>query len=936
MNYAGFQDEIRTIGRLGLIVALIVGNNCLEDVCGAAPAAGAQQDLTWPPINRQCKPWTYNWWLGSAVDRQNLARELDRYHEGGLGGIHIVPIYGAQGTERRWVPYLSPQWMANLDMAVIEAAARDLGVDMTTGTGWCFGGPGVTVDQAGIGVTAMNIDFPTDGHLPKRFAHRKTNWRFLEAVSPQGRRTDLSDRIDGAGKLRWRPDAATKGWKLVGVGLWPTGIQVKRAAPGGEGFMINPFYGKSMGNYLESFTRAFDDYRGAKPRAMYHDSYEYAMAAWSPDLPEEFAQRRGYKLEDHWEQLAGFGDADLVARTWYDYRETISELMLEKVFPQWTAWCRQRGFITRYQAHGSPGNLLDLYALADIPETEMFGHGGPDPLVSRFDEDLGKADRDTLASKFASSAAHVAGRPLVASETGTWLAEHFHETFEEMKCLVDRLFVSGVNHVFYHGCVYSPDDVPWPGWLFYASTQMNPRNPLWREATTLNRYIARTQSVLQSGQSDNDVLLYWPVCDLWMSKTSGVEMMAVHNRFWVPKLAYTLSERGFAFDYVSDRQLVGLTTTGVALVAPGGRYRVLMIPASRTIPLETLEAALKLAQQGATVCFATPVAQDVPGLARLDQRRAAFRRLLAVLGAGDDQKVRSITAGAGRILVGPALETLPAADIRREGIADHAGALFVRRSHVEGRYYFIANQSVQSMDGWFTLATSADSVVAMDPLSGRTGVAATRSAGDGGCAVRLDLLPGHSLILRTFTRRTVAGPAWDVPHAGATLATLAGPWQVEFIAGGPAMPKPWTAATLSSWTTNGDPATESFSGTARYSLRFDRPTANGRMVLDLGEVRHVARVRLNGQELGTLIMHPYCLELPVDRLQAVGNRLELEVTNLGANRLRDLDRRKVQWRKFYFVNIRYTGFDAAQWPVEDSGLLGPVTLRKLQERPGGH
>jgi hypothetical protein len=226
---------------------------------------------------------------------------------------------------------------------------------------------------------------------------------------------------------------------------------------------------------------------------MYHDSYEYAMAAWSPDLPEEFAKRRGYRLEDHWEQMAGFGDPDLVARVWYDYRETISELMVEKVFPQWVAWCRQRGFLTRYQAHGSPGNLLDLYALADVPETEMFGHGGPDPLVSRFDQYMGKADRDTLVSKFASSAAHVAGRRLVASETGTWMAEHFHETLEEMKCLVDRLLVSGINHVFYHGCVYSPDDVPWPGWLFYASTQMNPRNPLWREAAALNGYIARAR-----------------------------------------------------------------------------------------------------------------------------------------------------------------------------------------------------------------------------------------------------------------------------------------------------------------------------------------------------------------------------------------------------------------------------------------------------------
>ena len=107
----------------------------------------------------------------------------------------------------------------------------------------------------------------------------------------------------------------------------------------------------------------------------------------------------------------------------------------------------------------------------------MFGRGDRDPLRSGFDERFYEGDRELLICKFASSAAHVAGKRLVAAETGTWMAEHFCETFEELKCLADLLFVSGVNHVIYHGCCYSPDDAAWPGWLFYASTQMNPRTP---------------------------------------------------------------------------------------------------------------------------------------------------------------------------------------------------------------------------------------------------------------------------------------------------------------------------------------------------------------------------------------------------------------------------------------------------------------------------
>jgi hypothetical protein len=105
---------MRTIVRLGLLVAVILANACREDGCDAALAGGPQQDIAWPPLRRQTKPWAYHWWLGSAVDRQNLARELDRYHAGGLRGIHIVPIYGAQGVLGRWVPYLSLPWMAGL------------------------------------------------------------------------------------------------------------------------------------------------------------------------------------------------------------------------------------------------------------------------------------------------------------------------------------------------------------------------------------------------------------------------------------------------------------------------------------------------------------------------------------------------------------------------------------------------------------------------------------------------------------------------------------------------------------------------------------------------------------------------------------------------------------------------------------------------------
>jgi hypothetical protein len=206
-------------------------------------------------------------------------------------------------------------------------------------------------------------------------------------------------------------------------------LRVKRFAPGGAGWMLNPFYADAMRHYLQRFTDAFAKYDGPKPRAMYHDSYEY-NCNWSPDLLAEFEKRRGYKLQAELPLLFGKEENDRVARVKSDYRETISDLMIERAWPVWNQWSRDHGFITRDQAHGSPANLLDLYALADIPETEMFHN-----------------DRSKLISEFASSAAHVAKRKLTAAETGTWLNEHFTETLAELKSLFDDMFLSGVNHI---------------------------------------------------------------------------------------------------------------------------------------------------------------------------------------------------------------------------------------------------------------------------------------------------------------------------------------------------------------------------------------------------------------------------------------------------------------------------------------------------------
>src|SRR5207247_2170784 len=156
----------------------------------------------------------------------------------------------------------------------------------------------------------------------------------------------------------------------------------------------------------------------------------------------------------------------------------------------------RHGALSRNQAHGAPGNLIDLYAAADIPETEIF---------ARYEE------RHVPMLTFSSSAAHLSGKRWASSESFTWLGEHFQVSLADLKPAADFLMLSGVNHMCYHGVPYSPEDVPWPGWLFYAAVNFGHNGGLWHDLPAFNAYVTRCQSMLQEGRPADDVLLYFPV-----------------------------------------------------------------------------------------------------------------------------------------------------------------------------------------------------------------------------------------------------------------------------------------------------------------------------------------------------------------------------------------------------------------------------------------
>ncbi len=189
----------------------------------------AADDLAWPAIGREQRPWAYNWWCGSAVDKENLARELRRYRDGGFGGIHIIPIYGVKGCESRYIDFLSPKWLDMLNFAIEEGRRLDLGVDMTTGTGWCFGGPNVPPEHGGQAVVLKRFPLPLAERLDPL---EKTHWQVLVACAGDGQRLDISDKLLPDGRIDWQPNGA--GWTLYGLGggrrTWPSSAPPQAAS----------------------------------------------------------------------------------------------------------------------------------------------------------------------------------------------------------------------------------------------------------------------------------------------------------------------------------------------------------------------------------------------------------------------------------------------------------------------------------------------------------------------------------------------------------------------------------------------------------------------------------------------------------------------------------------------------------------------------------
>ena len=925
----------------------------------------AAQQLAWPEITRENKPWTRWWWPGSIVTPEDLTAAMEKYQKAGLGGMEIAVIYGVKGQEDKFINYLSPKWMEMFTYTLKEAERLGLGIDLANASGWPFGGPWVEPADACKNINykiftlsggqklAEKIEFiqqplvravgqkPDITKLKDPISKNKDlqlyaldQIRFekplplysLIAYSDSGKMLDLTGFVTPRRELEWT--APPGNWTLYALFEGWHGKQAERAGPGGEGDVIDHFSGQAITNYLLHFDSVFKDYDLKYLRGYFNDSYEVddasGQANWTDDLFYEFWIRRGYDLAEYLPALFQKDIPEKNARVLSDYRQTIADLILEKFTTHWTTWANRQGKTTRDQAHGSPGNILDLYAASDIPETE---------------------GNEITKFKFASSASNVTGKKYTSCEAATWLNEHFISSLSDVKKVTDLFFLGGINHLFYHGTCFSPRNEPWPGFLFYAAVEFTPVNPFWNDFAGLNTYVARIQSFMQQGMSDNEILLYFPIFDRYADYGRGMlehfdAINPAYNGTPFKTAAEMMLEKGYTYDYVSDLQLKNTVFFDDMLQTEGNIYKTLILPGSKYIPIETFMHILQLAKEGAKVIVYGDFPENVSGLANLEEKNKIFSQLKAGINfsATNNPAVSRATYGKGMILTGNDLnELLAFAGAKRESMRDNHIS-FTRRETEKGYNYFILNQGDKAFDGWLPLQKKALTTVIFNPLTGSFGIARSRQAGNGNTEIYTRLLPGESLIVAVYNS-IIKGLPYIYFDAIAAPKELTGKWKVDFIDGGPALPDSKEVSQLSSWTEFGGDAVKDFSGTARYLINFTRPEGNAdAWELNLGTVRESARVTLNGQEIGVLIGPDFRIILDRKQLKK-DNILEIKVSNLMANRIAYLDRNNIEWKKFYNVNMsarmrqntKNGIFDASSWQPRESGLIGPVTITPMNK-----
>jgi hypothetical protein len=720
---------------------------------------------------------------------------------------------------------------------------------------------------------------------------------------------DLTAKMHSDGTLDWTPPAGD--WVVLRFGYSLLGITNHPATAEATGLEVDKldrrFVKKYMDNYLDSYKAVVGaDLMGKRGiKYVINDSWEAGPQNWTDNMVAQFKQLRGYDPMPWMPVLAGHvvESAEASDRFLWDFRKTIADLVANEHYEQLEATLHERGMGHYGESHEAGRALIadgmEVKKMNEVPMSAMWTQSlGVNKEMYGFNAD----DRESA------SVAHIYGQNIAAAESMTAGPEaSWAWSPATLKPTADQEFLNGINRFVIHESAHQPLLGKAPGLALGPYGQWFNRNETWAEkAGPWIKYLSRTSYLLQQGHFGADLIYFY-------GEDSNLTAIFGDKAPNVPA--------GYGFDYVNADALIHELNVadGRITTKSGMNYRVLGLdPYSRHMSLPVLRALHKLVAAGAVV--AGPKPTDDPSLA---DDQAEFSKLTSDL-FGDGTGVHQVGKGtvyAGQDLgdvfkslhVAPDFDyTKPEADTR---------LLFVHRKLADGDLYFVDNRSdrTEQVDATFRVTGKAPELWRAE--TGRTEPASFKIA-DGRTTVPLKLEPWGTVfvIFRKATHET----ARTLPVSTETqLAAVDGAWKLSFQPDRGA-PAEISVDKLSSWSDSPDAGVKYFSGTGTYTKTIDVKPAwlasHAHVWLDLGDVKNLAEVTVNGKVLGIVWHEPYRVDATT-ALKPGANQISIKVTNAWVNRL--IGDQQPGATQFTFTTKNPYNADSH---LLASGLLGPVSL----------
>jgi len=728
---------------------------------------------------------------------------------------------------------------------------------------------------------------------------------------------DLSSKMRSDGTLDWTPPPGR--WVVMRFGYSLTGVTNHPASPEGTGLEVDKLSREDVKQYMNTY---LDNYKSAVGPLMgqrglqyvINDSWEAGTANWTDEMLAEFTKRRGYDPRPWLPVLAGrvIESSEASERFLWDYRKTLGDLLAEYHYDQITEILHQRGMGHYGESHEEGrafiGDGMEVKRSNDVPMSAMWTQR---PGVNK---DLPGYNADIRES---ASVAHIYGQNLVAAESMTASSGAWAWSPATLKPTADKEMAMGLNRFVIHTSVHQPLLDKKPGLALGPFGQWFTRNETWAEqATPWIRYLARSCYLLQQGHFAADIAYFY-------GEDSNLTALFGKNGPEVPA--------GYSFDYFNADALIHKLSVvdGQLATESGMRYTVLALdPHSQHMSLPVLRKIRELVQSGAMV--AGPKPTDTPSLS--DDPKEFQSIVDEMWGSSPGEH----SYGKGKIHEGQiSAEVMRkiqvAPDFEYTKPQNDTDVLFVHRRLADGDLYYVDNRQDRNEDLDATFRISGKEPELWHADTGVMEPASFRIA-DGRTTVPLRLEPWATVFV-VFRKPAQISSRTLPKTADSTIATVEGPWDLSFQPDRGA-PAKITLDKLASWSDNPDEGVKYFSGTGTYTKTLQAPSdwfkRGIRLAIDLGDVKNVAEVSVNGKRLGIVWKTPYRVDV-TDVLKPGTNAVEIKVTNPWVNRIIG-DRQPNAPKTYTLTSPKYYRADSKLVP---SGLLGPVQIvQSTAEAPG--